>query len=529
MVALTSDELLVAAPNTAESLVASLLNEDDEDKALGSALSKPASAASPADTTKSLSATAPADDGKVATTSTDGAGVIEVAVAVLDEPFTKMRELLFSASASGYTGAPPSAVTVHFDLGDAVPGVHFAGMPEGQFSLAIPMSGGTGAARVGYAELDPALLVTENDVVLAIVKGVADNNADVVFVPAGGGGPATMTSDGGVQWAAGTPISGDITTSRGDNPTIQINAPLSLSLNAYDNDMRFNGMFWALYADDVTSGETASDYHIIWSASAGTMTDPYGTTAQFIAPDFAAGQGVREINIQAVVDDVNRGADVDAFDDPALNAAEPVNVFQITLTLDQGGAPGAPPTSISPNYSGPPIPASGGGGQLGWIEPGNPGGSDGYYGSTQIKGTIPIPGRESGWTWSQDKKGTRTHTVTPPGGASTVVVDENFATWVPDIRPGDGYQWQDTDARHPNATGPDTREIFLWDAPGVRVGVGNNAGIGPPNNWTDINFDIDYKVWVNGPDGRISNELVYEVFFDLDEGTGTWVPAAHRP
>lgn len=518
MVALTSDELLVAAPNTAESLVASLLNEDDDDKALGSALSKPASAASPADTTKSLSATAPADDGKVATTSTDGAGVIEVAVAVLDEPFTKTRELLFSASASGYTGAPPSAVTVHFDLGDAVAGVHYAGVPEGQFSLAIPMSGGTGAARVGYAELDPALLATENDVVLAIVKGVADNNADVVFVPAGGGGPATMTSDGGVQWAAGTPISGDITTSRGDNPTIQINAPLSLSLNAYDNDMRFNGMFWALYADDVTSGETASDYHIIWSASAGTMTDPYGTTAQFIAPDFAAGQGVREINIQAVVDDVNRGADVDGFDDPALNAAEPVEVFQITLTLDQGsGGPPNPPTSVSPNYDGPAVPEWYGGGQLGWIEPGSPPGTTRFGGATQIKGTIAAPGPASGWIWAQDKKGIRSHTEDPPDGPPVSVVDDNWPNWVPDKGPGGANnEWQDADARHPNVTGPDTREIFWLDTPSV--------GLNPqPGTWVAYHFDMDYKTWVNGADGRASNELEWEVKFDVNFVNGAWV------
>ncbi len=53
------------------------------------------------------------------------------------------------------------------------------------------------------------------------------------------------------------------------------------------------------------------------------------------------------------------------------------------------------------------------------------------------------------------------------------------------------------------STGPDTREIFWLDAPGV--------DLGPPANWTAYHFDMDYKTWVSGADGRASNELEWEV------------------
>lgn len=51
-----------------------------------------------------------------------------------------------------------------------------------------------------------------------------------------------------------------------------------------------------------------------------------------------------------------------------------------------------------------------GGGKLGWIAHNNPAGAEGFYGSTEVKGTIPIWGRETGWKWVQQKRGTRTYT-----------------------------------------------------------------------------------------------------------------------
>lgn len=318
------------------------------------------------------------------------------------------------------------------------------------------------------------------------------------------------------EWAAKTPISINI-TAPANNTYVPINHTKSLTATASDTDCYRVGTTWYNYSDDVTSGNSSTDYHVWWTASTGSFTDMYGTSATYQAPGYSAGNNVRDVTITAHADDFNRGSDTYGYNDTAKQKNITLKVWQVTITIQQNGNINANNDSAqSPAYGDP---------TLGWIIPGTPAAATGYHGNTQVTGSIPEgPGVTTGYQWYQFKKGLKRIKISD--GAWQNIY--NQATWELDF--DTSYGFLDADSRHPNTTGTDVRQIFALDGPGFVAGATNDALIGAPNNLTDWNFDMDYRPKVNLNNILISNEPVYEVIFTLDVQGGKWhVVGDHTP
>jgi len=324
------------------------------------------------------------------------------------------------------------------------------------------------------------------------------------------------------EWASPGGIQVNV-LSPANNSYVTINSETTLTGEAHDPDCYRVGTEWYACDDDVTSGDASSDYHMWWvkHSGDGTLTDTYGTSATYSAPDYSAGNNVRDVVIRLHADDFNRGTDTYGYDDdynPETDyAVVTLKVWQVVVTVSQAG-------NSSANYDGTDAPATHGGTDLGWVIPGTPAGATGYHGNTQITGTIPagVP-TMTGFTWRSQDTGVARRKVS--GGAWGDLI--NHANWTDD-NPGAIYQ--DQDSRHPNTTGPNVREIFMVDAPGFTAGATNDAKIAAPDNWTDVNFNFDFRSWVELGGVRVSNQPVWEVEFTLDVNAGTWrVVGGHTP
>lgn len=314
------------------------------------------------------------------------------------------------------------------------------------------------------------------------------------------------------EWAAKTPISVSI-TAPADNTYVPINHTQSLTATASDTDCYRVGTTWYDYSDDVTSGNSPTDYHMSWTASTGSFTDTYGTSATYQAPDYSAGNNVRDVTVSAHADDINRGADTYGYGETAQQHNVTLKVWQVTVTASQAG-------TKSGNDDADNLPAYCGGTTHGWIIHGTPAGSKGYYGNTEIMGSIPEgPDVTTGYTWSSYYKG-----VVKYKSDETWHDLMNHDDWTPD----GPYDYYDLDSRHPNATGTDVRQIFMQDAPGFKTEAGNDYGIG--KGWTDLSWQFDYKSEAKYGFICISNEILWEVKYVLDVVAGKWhVVGDHTP
>ena len=285
---------------------------------------------------------------------------------------------------------------------------------------------------------------------------------------------------------------------------------------------------WYAINDDVSSGDTVNNYHIWWTCTGdGEILDgyEYGPMSYYESPDYSAGNNVRAIDIVAHADDFDRGNENPTnkgYKESAGSNSICLNVWQITVETQQSG-------TTSTNYDGPAMPESRGDTELGWITPCTLDNKAGYYGNTQIKGSIPSgPNVKTGYCWFQDSWSYARYKVQ---GNSNWVYDIGPQTeWTEDMLPD--YARKDEDSRHPNGSGIDVREIFALDAPGFYAGYTDATRIDAPDNWTDYELDANLKAYVYLGPVRVSNEHIWATDFvlDVDENTQTWIPVGnHTP
>lgn len=323
------------------------------------------------------------------------------------------------------------------------------------------------------------------------------------------------------EWAVGSAISASI-TSPATNTYLPINHTKSLTATASDVDCYRVEETWYSYSDDVTSGNAPSDYHIFWTASVGGFYDECGTSASYYAPDYSAGNNVRNATITATAYDFNRSPDTYGYADGSDSDQITLKVWQVTVTKKQTGS-----RSTNNDCSGT-LPTLLGGNTLGWVSHGTPTGCTGYYGKTELKGTIPsdVP-TVSGFAWIQDTKGViRFKTLASiPNWVTPYFQDTS--TWADD---SPFAIWQDGDSRHPNTTGTDVNEIFMLDAPGFDAWASNNANIAAPVNGRALNYDLDFRSYVKLGGVRVSNQMEWDVAFTVVENSGVWaLSGGHTP
>lgn len=306
---------------------------------------------------------------------------------------------------------------------------------------------------------------------------------------------------------------------------VPINHTFALTASASDTDSyckptdKGGDGQWYNYGDDVTSGTDAADHHLWWTVTSGDGSFPevsrYGVSGTYVAPDYHAGSALRTAKVQARAQDYQRTGDNlgDDADSQGNSAEFTLKVWQVTVTVHQNGQKSA-------NNDATTAPATHGGADLGWVVPGAPAGAEGYHGNTEVKGTIPAgPGVTTGYAWINEKKGfTR---IKVNGGAWNKIADH--PAWTDD---SPYAMYQDQDSRH---GGNDVREIFMVDAPGFIAGATNDNRIGAPDNWTDLERDMDYKSHVNLGGTRVSNEAVWPVDMVLDVVGGKWHVVSHTP
>lgn len=316
-----------------------------------------------------------------------------------------------------------------------------------------------------------------------------------------------------------------------DDTYVTINGERSLFCTASDPDCERNkpdGGEWSDWypiSDDVTSGDSSSDYHILWTCSGGgqIMEDithtKYGTLATYEAPDYSAGNNVRDVTVTATADDFDRGNEnptnkgyKESDDDDSIT----LKVWQVTVTAQQSG-------TTSSNYDGPTMPERFGDTDLGWITPASDPNTDGYYGNTQIKGSIPSgPGVTTGYAWYQYITG---HSRYKVNGGSWVY-DANYPSPHLDVPPP--VVNSDTDSM---SDGEDVREIFLLDAPGWWAYTSNDRYI-DPENWSDKEISYDLEIHVEYGGNQISNTCDWDTDYvlDVNEIDSTWMPVGgHTP
>ena len=318
----------------------------------------------------------------------------------------------------------------------------------------------------------------------------------------------------------------DVDMTMAPDDYVPINHARFLKATAFDKDCwrADENDAWHPYDDDVTSGNTETNHHMWWTVSDGKLPAMYGPSATYHAPGYSIarqllGKGVSDVTVTVNAVDFNRGAGEQSgnkttgFPDTQGKKSIVLKVWQIMVSKKQYGKiddnNGAPQT---PSYGDP---------FLGWIFPGKTETpqADGYYGNTQIKGTIPPgPNARMGYQWYQRKKGIKGYKVI--GMIDWKNYYNNQTIWEPDMDPS--YPGLDADPRH-HITGVDVREIFANDAPGFPVGIDNNDLI-EEDGMTGYQFDMRYKIWVevDGIGGPVSNELVWRVKFTLKVQDGVW-------
>jgi len=289
---------------------------------------------------------------------------------------------------------------------------------------------------------------------------------------------------------------------------------------------------WYPYDADVTTGTTKNDHHMWWTVSTGELSEAYGPKATYVAPDYSHRRwfysDVSTANVHVFAVDYNIGAgergkgdgDTGFPDETFGKASIALAVWQVTVDIQQFG-------TTSNAYQGPAIPSTHGGTTLGWLTPDNSIGAIGYRVNTQITGTIPEGRATEGFNWYQDKNG-KVQYMRNGGIGSGWEDDQNTqGQWKEDFPTT--YLFRDETPRNPNGTSPGgVRVIFAMDSPGAGTEPDNNNGIAPNDDepdkgdWTDYRFDMKLMAYVKLKDVRVSNELIWQVKFDLIVYDGTW-------
>lgn len=332
------------------------------------------------------------------------------------------------------------------------------------------------------------------------------------------------------QWAQVSEIEVDL-YSPADGTYVPINFTKYLFAHANDEDcFRYRQVgtsqwsAWYNYWDVVENGNTSTTYHMWWTADMGTYTDMYGTQALWTAPDYSSGNNVRDVTVTAHANDYHRGTDTLGYNDTGREDWITLKVWQVTVTTNR--------SSISTNndcygYVGPPdiYPTSKAKRQLGWIYFNNPTGAEGYWGKTELIGTVPtgVP-TVSGFDWKSEVMGVYRHKTTSSDPDWVWPYDVRYVNWEDD---SPGSSFSDEDCRHPNG-GTNVHEIFMLDGPGLGSNANNDNNIA--NGWSHIDFDFDFRTYVKIGGYRVSNIEPWEVEFDLVESGGVWtVDGGHTP
>ena len=441
--------------------------------------------------------------------------VTVVNVLGVDEAFPLDKgKFKFTATASCRTGAPASITFGYTLSGAAEKNVDYEG-PITAETVTVPLLNGYGEKEVEFSvKHDVIDEPTENARVNVTKTTVINPNATTAVWADGN------VLDNDVEWAAGDPIEGTITTSDGENPGILVGHTLTLYLNAMDRDRLKDNGVWRDYYDDVTSGDNAEDYHVMWTASEGKfvladgseVTTAYGTDVTYLAPDYAEGQDSRNVTITATVDDFNRGDDVLGFDDQALQLQKQVKVAQVAVTVKQQG-------DLSDQYDGPDLPDETGGTKLGLVRHGTPAGCTWYAGNTELMGTVGAGGDQTGYRWVNKVKAKWEYEQNDDNDWG--IDGRNDPDWVDDFDLA--YQWTDTDTRSPDGPeGAETHKIFAFDSPGWNAGLDNKRNIAPNANWTGVRQDYRFECWVEHDGKKVSNVKPWRVQFELGVENGVW-------
>ena len=338
----------------------------------------------------------------------------------------------------------------------------------------------------------------------------------------------------------GNGITVSITSPANDNTWIPVNGSASLMASASDLDQcrtsTNNGASWSNwsnYYDDVTSGTTSTDYHMIWSGPGNPAQEfaygRYGTSVTYY-PGPYGNAGDKSITCTAydydrtspddredTNGDTTGSPNSSANNDGSGSATRTIHVWQVTVTTRQSGSKST--NNDIANY------AVYGDPSLGFVTPNNPAGCAGYHGKTEFKGVITsgAPYRAD-YLWCNFKKGTSRHAVS--SDPSTWIVHANYPDFVAD---GPDSAFADSDPRHPNATGTDTSEIYGWDGPGFAAGLSNDSNIAAPDNWCKYEYQRDFKVLVKSGSLTVSNECLWAVTMALDVSSGHWTATSHTP
>jgi hypothetical protein len=342
-----------------------------------------------------------------------------------------------------------------------------------------------------------------------------------------------------------SPIEVDITSpadaDKTGNPAahyVPINHTLDLECEAEDIDSYCKPVskggdgIWYDYSDDVTSGTTIADAHMWWYISSGDgefiyesgppiVNHKYGTTGTYTAPDYSAGNDLRDVTLGVIATDMQLGGDTLGADDLAENDTIAVKVWQVTVTASQAGTmSGNNDVAKSYSYGDP---------KLGMVTPGevtDPVGHPttqviGYFGNTEMKGTIPAgPGVTATYVWKNQKTG---YSKYEDGGGWHDIT--NYGTTWYDDNPGTSFQ--DQDSTH---GGTDVREVFMMDGPGFLANTTNDSHIAAPDSWTKYDHQKSFRSHVTYGGKRVSNLVTWDVKFKLKVVGGKWAfDGAHTP
>jgi len=278
---------------------------------------------------------------------------------------------------------------------------------------------------------------------------------------------------------------------------------------------------WYTYWDVVQYGNTSSDYHMWWEAEDGEFEDMYGSQALWTAPDYS-GSGIRNVTVTVHADDFNRGTDTFGYNDGSRSDSINLKVWEVEVSARQSGTKSSNnDVTDDPSYGDP---------NLGWIVPDPTGPEDGYYGNTELKGSIPegvpyIP--YYSYDWYNGMKGIKRHKDVASSPDWVTPYDYNETTYEYD-------SWEsascDGDPKSPDDVGSYVREIFAMDSPGIFAGTTNDNAIAAPYNYRAINFDMDYQTYVKYGGIRVSNYCEWEVELNIVESSGKWsVSGSHTP
>ena len=329
------------------------------------------------------------------------------------------------------------------------------------------------------------------------------------------------------EWDTYTAISVDITSHVDGNRTgsplahyVLVGETVTLTASAADADKyrctvgAGGDGVWYDYADDVTSGNLAADYHMKWFTTGnGSYTDRYGTTASYGAGPYTVGDNVRSVTITVEADDFDRNGDTDnTSDNDEAKDSHTVVLKVWQLAVEENQANDNDCALVTPVTNGGSNPGD-------WCVPNTPAGCTTYTWNQEMKGTIPAGPSTAGitFTWLQKRKGTYTgvqNTVTK--NILTPIADGNPDVWANELDDSPYPEWQQTT--------PVNRKIFFVDTPGFRAGAANNAAIA--NGWTERDRQRDYRCYVEVGGRVVSNKMEWLPYWKInvvppDTGT-TW-------